>query len=65
MTDDTDHSFEKIIEKAYWEFDAKRNGSMNRAPMAERDAFKQICRGLVNTAVDILDKIELENNEKH
>ncbi len=63
MSKDTNHSFEKLIEEAYWEFDAKRNGSNKRAPMAERDAFKQICRGLVNTAVDVLEQIEL--HEKH
>lgn len=60
MNDDTDHSFEQLIEQAYWEFDAKRNGSENRSPIAERDAFKQICRGLVNTAVDILEQLEKE-----
>lgn len=54
----TEHSFEQLIEQAYWEFDGRRNGSNNRPPESERDAFKQICRGLVNTAVDILENID-------
>jgi len=61
---ESDHSFEKIIENAYWQFDAKRNGANAQPPVSERDAFKQVCRGLVNTAIDILEQIELDQKDE-
>lgn len=41
--------FEKRIEAAYWEFDARRkgDGEWNGRPQAERDAFKAACRFLM------------------
>ncbi len=54
----TDRSFESIIEESYWRFDARRNGAKNKAPIPERDAFKQECRRLVNTAIDMLEEME-------
>ncbi len=51
-------NFEQLIEESYWRFDARRNGHNNTTQVPERDAFKQECRRLVNTAIDMLEEME-------
>ncbi len=54
-------NFEQLIEESYWRFDSRRNGANNTSPIPERDAFKQECRRLVNTAIDMIDAMEKED----
>lgn len=44
-----DNQREELIEEAYWDFDARRNGlgQWKGRSMSERDAFKTAFRGLM------------------
>lgn len=46
---DRDAALDEIIERAYWEFDARRSGygQWKGIPQSERDAFKQVVRNLL------------------
>lgn len=45
-------NFEEDLEKAYWDFDARKKGSPSIPAVTERDAFKQTVRGLFSEYKD-------------
>ncbi len=51
--------FEDMIEKSYWEFDARKKGYNDYSRQSERDAFKAEVRGLLKKMLEIeLEQIE-------